>query len=128
MQVPASWEQQQPQQKLLAEAAIQELKSFVEQYKRMPKELRARVESVVQEEEDGASNGGDDDKEGDDLGDPDNKPDEDINPTVEPESIYERSLAKRLHRQREKPGFFMGDQLNRIIRMDPASHPQVEAA
>ena len=120
--------EQQPQQKLLAEAVIQELKSFVEQHKRMPKELKVRVEPVGQKEGDGASSGGDDDNKGADLGDPDDKPDEDINPTAAPENIYERKFAQRLRKHRKQPGFFTGDQLTKIIRMDPASHPQVEKA
>ena len=125
---PNSSCEQQPQQKLLAEAVIQELKAFVEQHKRMPKELKVRVEPVGQKEGDGASSGGDDDNKGADLGDPDDKPDEDINPTVEPENIYERKFAQRLRWHRKKPGSFTGDQLTKIIRMDPASHPQVEKA
>ena len=70
----------------IAEALIQDLKSFVAQHKRMPRESEVRVKSIGRKKEEAASNAGGDDMEGDDIGDPDDKPDGDINPTVGPGS------------------------------------------
>ena len=112
----------------IAEVLIQDLKSFVAQHKRMPRESEVRVKSIGRKKEEAASNAGGDDKEGDGIGDPDDKPDGDINPAIGIGIICERRLAQRLHRRMKTPGFFTGDQLNEIIRIDPACHPEVEAA